>query len=675
MSSGEPGSRAWAPVLLDSVAIALLAAALIFPLFKAVYFDNWPSIESTFIADGRFLAEHWGHPLWQPLWYGGTRFDYVYPPALRYGVAGLARTFQLEPVRAYHVFIALLYAIGIAGVYVLVRAGSGSRRAGWVGAAAAALVSPCFLLMPTYAHGSEHLVPQRLHVLVRYGEGPHISALALLPFALAAAWMALRGRRPWALGLAAALAAAIALTNFYGATALAVFFPILAWSVWIAYRDGWVWLRAAGIAALAYGLTAFWLTPSYLRFTLANLRLVAAPGNAWSRWAALGVAALFTALSWRWAHGRKERAWPVFVCGAAVFFSLAVPGGHYFGFRLAGDTHRLVPELDLALILLCVEGLRLLWRARSKRFGWAPRALAVILLLASFGPSRHYLRRAWEIYPSDPNYRNRVEYRIPDRIARDLAGSRVFVSGSIRFWYDAWRDLPQVGGGAEQGLLNPSVMPALWEVLLGPRAEPGVLWLKALGADAVVVVDKTSQEAYHDFQYPRKFAGALPVFFDDGKGDVIYRVPRRYPALARVVDCARAEALGPIRYNDDVERLGQYVEALESGPPSPVEMSWEGTDAIRLRTALAAGQCLLVQVSYDPAWRAYAGGKPAPVYRDALGQMRIDAPPGSRDVLLRFEPPLENEIGRVVSLGSVLVAMLMAAGSRTFGQRGQPQGR
>ena len=32
---------------------------------------------------------------------------------------------------------------------------------------------------------SQHLAPSRLWVLLRYGEGPHISSLALLPFALA----------------------------------------------------------------------------------------------------------------------------------------------------------------------------------------------------------------------------------------------------------------------------------------------------------------------------------------------------------------------------------------------------------------------------------------------------------------------------------------------------------
>src|SRR5262249_31924213 len=76
---------------LDLFLITLLAALLVKPLFKAKYLDKWASIESTFISDARFLKDHWPHPQWHPLWYLGTRFDYVYPPALRYGTAVLTK--------------------------------------------------------------------------------------------------------------------------------------------------------------------------------------------------------------------------------------------------------------------------------------------------------------------------------------------------------------------------------------------------------------------------------------------------------------------------------------------------------------------------------------------------------------------------------------------------------
>ena len=103
-----------------------------------------------------------------------------------------------------------------------------------------------------------------------------MTALALIPFVLAFAWIALEGRRWGALACAAVFSAAVVANNFYGATALAIFYPILVFSLWVT-QGGWqVLVRALAIPALAYGLCAFWLTPSYLRITRQNMRCIPA---------------------------------------------------------------------------------------------------------------------------------------------------------------------------------------------------------------------------------------------------------------------------------------------------------------------------------------------------------------------------------------------------------------
>ena len=43
-----------------------------------------------------------------------------------------------------------------------------------------------------------------------------------------------------------------------------------------------------------------------------------------------------------------------------------------------------------------------------------------------------------------------------------MPGARALATGSVRFWYDAWRDLPQLGGGSEQGILNQLVSLAFY---------------------------------------------------------------------------------------------------------------------------------------------------------------------------------------------------------------------
>jgi hypothetical protein len=63
--------------------------------------------------------------------------------------------------------------------------------------------------------------------------------------------------------------------------------------------------------------------------------------------------------------------------------------------------------------------------------------------------------------------------------------------------------------------------------------------------NAVYVSGRGSQEPYKDSLNPEKFAGVLPVLYDDHKGNVIYQVPRRWPARARVVDTSRLGSLHP----------------------------------------------------------------------------------------------------------------------------------
>ena len=70
------------------------------------------------------------------------------------------------------------------------------------------------------------------------------------------------------------------------------------------------------------------------------------------------------------------------------------------------------------------------------------------------------------------------------------------------------------------------------------------------------------------------------------------------------------------------------------------------TDEVRLKARLEAGQRLLVQESYDPAWRAYVNGKAVPTAIDPVGFLLLDPGPGEHDVTLRFETPVKIEWDR-----------------------------
>ncbi len=644
------GRKSWA---LDLFLIAAIAAAMIWPIFKTKYYENWMTIDSTFIADGRFLSENLPHPGWQPLWYGGTRFDYVYPPALRYGTAVIAKLTGFVPAKAYHVYTGMFYALGIAFVYLLVRIGSRSRLYGWAAALAAATVSPACLFMLHIRADAYPNFPQRLSVLVRYGEGPHITAFALLPLALALAWHGLRaGHLRW-LAASAIACAAVVSNNFYGATSLAISFPILCWAVFTETRDWKLWLRAAATAILAYGLCALWLTPAFLRITSRNLALVSQPGTLWSLQLTLAVAAIFLIATWFLAR-RGIKPWTIFVLGAATFFSLNTLGHYYFNFRVAGEPERLIPELDLTLILLCGLALHKLWR----RFpALAPRLAVAAFALAAVGyPARVYLEHPWKNLQRTSEYKHRLEYQLSDWVATNRPDTRSQVTGTVRFWWNVWSNNAQIGGGSEQGLTNIKIMNMFWRLVLGEDAKTDMLWLQAFGVDNLIVNDKTSVLPICDFEHPLKYKGALPVLWEDGKGNWIYEIPRKHPGLVRVVESAKYDKSRYPKADDDIDALQQYVDTLERSAPAVAQSRWLKPDTLELIAATAPGQSLALQIAYDPFWHARENGREFKVSEDAFGQVRIDLPPGQHNIEFHFDTPLENQIGRGITLLSIAIA-------------------
>ena len=187
-------------------------------------------------------------------------------------------------------------------------------------------MSPIFLFMPRFRGDAWMLQPQRLGVLVKYGEGPHMSALALIPIALASpGWRSRSGGRGPSRS-PAVFSAGVVANNFYGATALAIFYPMLVWAFWITRQDKRILaarLRHPGARVRTLRVLAgALLLQGHRREHEVRLRarhhVVHLGGSAGGRRLRR--------------HHRQARArqrgltWDVFVAGCVVFFSLNVLG-------------------------------------------------------------------------------------------------------------------------------------------------------------------------------------------------------------------------------------------------------------------------------------------------------------------------------------------------------------
>lgn len=563
------------------------------------------SIEWAYLTLARYLTVHgvqtlYGDAEWFPYWYGGVPFENTYPPLLHYLVAVWSKLGQVTAGRAYHLVTAVLYVAGPVGVFLLCQRWT---RALWPSVFAGVFYSvfaPCSWLMPSITGDlAGYWMNQRLSALARYGEGPHVSSLALLPFALWAVDWAL-DRYEWRRAAIAALAcAAVPLTNSIGGLALA--WGVLAIAV---ARGRAHWLPVAGIGLWAYLLALRWLNPTMLSDVQRNAQFVGGLFTMDARHslmlAVLAVVSVAVVMKWR-----------LPVLGFLLPMTVIPLSWEYLEFYFLPQPHRYHLEMDLALALVIGVGLAKLPRV------WAGAGIVGMLC---FGIVQG---RALDPQILPMVLQETWEHRITSWMSNYDSGARVYYQGSPRFFAGVERDQTQFGGGFLNGLKLPSFFLTDYGITAMKRDGPlTVAWLKALGVDFVAVGEANSEEPFKPWQDPGSFRGLLEEVWRE-RGDVIYETKRRNESLAHVIPRGALMERLPVSFVDSAE-MYRYVAALEGEASNGGVLTWLAPGKARVEVETRKGEVVSVQVAHDPRWRARVGGKAWPIHRDALGWMWIE---------------------------------------------------
>jgi hypothetical protein len=589
-------------------------------LFRVEYLRHMGSIEAAYIGISRYAMGHWRDLTWFPLWYNGIPYQNTYPPLLHLGVALIAWVRGITPAHAYHWTIAVAYCLGPVALFALVRSLSGSRWAGFMAGLFYTALSPSVWLMPDVLHDiGSPFRPRRLHALLYYGEGPHVSAMTLLPVAFLLVDLAIRKPKGYTIAGAAVALAAVVLTNWLAAFALAL--GIAAY-VLAGIREWRGFVLLAAIGAAAYGLAMPWAPPSTIAVTQYNARFVVG--------------------DFRTVYQTLPMWSVVIICGLALLkfltkrFSIALQFAVFFTFLTAlitltddwfhkaivpqPERYHLEMEMGIAMLLALVA---------YEVFKRAPQRLAIVamvaLMIVLVPPLRICRRYARTFLITTIDITKTSEWKTAEWLNRNWSGDRVMLPGSSMFWLTAFSDTPEIGGGFAQGITDRELPVATYGLTAGAGehwAEWSVLWLKALGVQAVGVSGPGSTEMYRDFVDPKKFEGVLEVLWRDG-GDVLYRVGKAHASLARVVPRIELVARTPIN-GADVDPLRGYVAALEDPGMPEARFQWMSAHSARIVTDLGAGQVVSLQMAFHPGWHARAGSKELRIARDALGSMTID---------------------------------------------------
>ncbi len=628
--------------------IFLLNLWLALPMFQPGELPFRGSIEGSYAGMARFVAAHpdpWG---WNPLPYGGLPTQFLYVPLVPYFSAAWIRMLPgVAPEMVYRTIVALATCLGPVTLFLFALRFTGSRRWALAAAIAYTLFSPSYGLFPAVEKDRGIVqLPWRLQVLAKYGEGPHCTGLTLLPLALLAVWRAARERGFRTLFLAAALLAAIPLTNWLSAFSLAISAGLLLVAAW--GLKEFRYSRAMAAAALAYLLACFWLTPTFVRTIAFNWPTDSFGYQLGDRQklllAAAAAGVVLLRVLFRVLRGSFYFC---FVTLGTFVFGLIATAHYVYGVDVIPESRRYALEFEFFLMLAIVEAARLALASPNGTVRLCAKASAGLLLLAGLPQVWAYVTQGPSSWAPAPR-ESTIEYQVGRWVAEQRPEGRVFATGGLRFRLNEWFDIQQVGGGFETGLQNRSPVDLAYRIRSGESLRPGreaedtIMYLEALGAEYVVVHGKGSREYYRDFVRPERLA-ALPVVWRL-EDDTVYQLPRR--GLAHVMredEVVREEA------KEHPEQVERYV----AGRRDALRVTWQSASSLVI-TGAPAGSLVSVQINADPGWTA----RGASLERDGLGFMMLRASGGP--VELRYQGTTEQRVFAAISALAWIASALVA---------------
>ena len=685
-----------------SVPLLLFALNLLIAwrLFTQEYTNHYNSIEPFFYAIAAAIKANPLHPGWWPNWNTGMPFRYTYQPLLHHIVAALSALTGWTTARAFHAALALFYAAGPTTLYLFVLRLSQSFRTALTAALLYSLWSPStWLILPITVDtgGAFHAVLQfgkqypdgwhglfdtggllnarRLHTAVTYGDGPYVAGLTLVPLALLLIHRAMQQRTIPAIFIASLALIAVPLTNIPAALTLAM--AILAYLLSAEPAERLPRLLTCVLCAIVgYALVAPLIPPSSLLLTARNTQWMDPQGQLTAAkllWIATGLLIL-TAISLAL---RRLRLSP-FARFSTLFLLITatvVLGKAWLNVSVLAQPSRFHLALEMA-IALCLAAATAHIHIRNHR---ARIAMAALLTIAIVGQIVNYRLYARKIVKHEPIW-NRSEYKIAQWMDGHAHGNRVWVPGSVSFWFNALTNTPQLTGCCDQNFLFQTPRIVTYEMGTddgaGTRAgQLSIAWMQAMGVKYVALSGPRSTEAYGVTHHPAKFTGLIPQIWHDDIDDAIYEIPGPPGSLAHWI--APSEAVTQMPVNGvEIAPMLPYVAAVSDPTRLQAKLSWLSTERATIQGTPKPGDLLSLQIPFHFGWRAESNsGTPIPIGQDALGFLLLRPNcQGPCTVTLVFDGGQESKVLRAIAAIAWLtvIALLIHNRNRSPSHSSQP---
>lgn len=633
---------------------------IIRPLFSGGYTPYMGSIESAFLTDARFISNNFPFASWDPQWYMGFPFHLFYTPGLPYMVAGLHLAFGVPLETGYRILTAIFYSLVPVSLFFFVYYLRKRRLPGVIAAVFYTLAPSFSYILPSVRGDAKSFggAPWQLVVMLKYGEGPHIAALAFTPLAALAMMHAMRKPSFLRILMAALAIFAVAMINWIGLFALTlILFIVVVFEMLTG--EGWQKLKVALAAiALSFCLSAFWFNISFIKSSLAFGGGGNLPTTLLGNVPALIVAVMVGGFVIIFANG-KPKLQAAFIVGAWLgIFSFVVLGWEIARLGLVPQPNRYMPELNMAAVmaLAIIIDWVLVRLVPNKVLRIASPAAAAAFVEVAVLLSMPFLQTAHTVTRPNPDVTATSEYQVARWLAEHPKNGYTYATGSHGFWLNVFSNAPQIRGGTDQGATNEWWNHVSYQINTGESGEISALWVKALDIDYVVVSYPGSADAYQDYIYPRKFEGLFNKVYEN-RSTAVFEPPQDL-GLATTVDGEAFKNLPRIKNAIDSESLLAYLAQVEKGKPATVQ--WINNVRLDVKARVDnAQQGVLVRVTYDPGWHASSKGKSISIKEDPAGFMVL-YPEAEGDFVIELTHGLTADIWLGYFITAITVLLLVS---------------
>ena len=660
-------------------------------LLNQEYTTHYNSIEPFFYAIAAHIRDHWLHPGWWGAWNCGMPFRYTYQPGLHAVTALLSGVTHWSTARAFHFGFALFYAAGPVTLFFLVRRLSNNYRIALTAALLYSLWSPSTWLIYDITvdtggafHSALHFGKQfasgwsfmldtggllnarRLHTAVAYGDSPYVAGLTFVPLALLLIHRA--SLRPSRRNLFYAALGTVAVPLINIPATLSLVMALIAYFLSANPPDRIRRLAITAACGMAgYLLVAPLLPLSALALTAKNTQWMDPDGRFTPTKILLltGGFILLYLISFTLRRLRVSE-----FANFSVLFALItgtiVLGRSWGGFSLVAQPTRFHLVMEMAIVM-CLAALTPAIVVRKRWARIAVTALICCAVLWQIGSYRLYARK---IVKREPVW-NRSEYKIAKWLDRNASGQRVWVPGTVSFWFNTFTNTPQMTGCCDQNYLFQAPRIATYEMGTddgaGARAgEISLVWMKALGVKYFALSGPRSTEEYHVTHHPAKFSGTLTSSWRDGD-DAIYKIPGPTGSLAHFIRPGEVVQQMPVN-GVEIAPLLPYVAALDNPARPATSFAWRNPEVAMIHGTANPRDVLSIQIPFHFGWRAESSsGSPIAIGQDGLGFMLLSPRcTGDCQVSLIFDGGLEAKLLTLSCCAAWAAVLLLMLRPRMF---------